>query len=249
MKVTIFTPTYNRAAKLLRLYESLLKQSSYDFEWIIVDDGSCDNTKEIVSQFHNKEMFSMQYIFQENGGKHRAYNKAIEFAKGDYFFCVDSDDYLERDAVLKIIECTENMDSEQGIIAYKINETGKRLSNQFPKEVNISTRFQLETEYGCKGEFTLIYPTKLARENPFPTFPNEKFMTESVIYDRMEQKCTMKILADVLTICEYLPDGYSSNSNAIMKSNPGGYCLYYMQRITRVIIWEKIYFSLKCQFL
>ena len=99
MRITVFTPAYNRRHTLPRLYESLCRQEFCDFEWLIVDDGSTDGTEEIISEFENRAAFPIRYHKKENGGKHTAYNYAVDRAAGAYFFCVDSDDYLAPDAL------------------------------------------------------------------------------------------------------------------------------------------------------
>ena len=231
MRLTIFTPTYNRANKLDRLYQSLLRQSSLEFEWLIVDDGSTDDTETVVSAFQSsRAAFPIRYIKQENGGKHRAYNKALELAEGAYFFCVDSDDWLADDAAENILKACEGLDEKLFIAAYKQDEQGKRLSTAFPS-IRECTLRELSDKYRCSGEYSLIFPTELARRFPFPVFDGEKFITESVIYDRIGAVADVCLLPQVITICEYQEDGLSNNLNLVMKKNPAGYCLYFMQRI------------------
>ncbi len=102
MMLTIFTPTYNRAKLLNDIFNSLEKQSCFDFEWLIIDDGSSDNTESVVMNFFHSSSFPIRYIKKKNGGKHTAYNLALENARGKLFFCLDSDDYLPSNAVEKI---------------------------------------------------------------------------------------------------------------------------------------------------
>ena len=231
MKLTIFTPTYNRASKLNRAFQSLCLQSCSDFEWLIVDDGSADDTEEVVRSFQNDETsFLIRYLWQENGGKHRAYNRALDQARGDHFFCLDSDDWLAEDAVENILEICNQLGENRFVVAYKKDEKGELLSNQFPEIKNCSLR-ELSEKYHCGGEFSLIFPTALAKRFPFPTFDGENFITEAVIYDRLSQVADIQLLPEVITICEYQEDGLSNNLNRIMKRNPAGYCLYFMQRI------------------
>lgn len=230
MTITIFTPTYNRADRLHRVYDSLKKQNCYDFEWLIIDDGSEDNTENIVQSFLDEKRFPVQYVKQQNGGKHRAYNRALELAQGEWFFCVDSDDWLADGAIDKILDfvyCREyNL-----IFAYKKDEKGKLLSDEFPENmVQISLR-KLNDACHCNGEFSIIIRTNFARRFPFPVFKGENFITEAVVYDRMTSVEKVSLLSQVLTICEYQQDGLSNNLNLIMKANPAGYCLYFMQRI------------------
>jgi glycosyltransferase involved in cell wall biosynthesis len=231
MTLTIFTPTYNRAATLPRLYESLLSQTATDFEWLLVDDGSTDETAQLVTEFTGEGRFPVRYHRKENGGKHTAYNLGLELAQGDYFFCVDSDDLLAPEAVQKILDAASRLDDSRGIVAYKQDLTGKRLSGEFPSQLDFCQFHELSTVHGCSGEFSLIFPTALAKRYPFPVFEGERFVTESVVYDRISPVCPMLLLPAVVTLCEYQQEGYSSNANAVMARNPAGYCLYFMQRM------------------
>lgn len=228
--LTIFTPTYNRAEKLHRVYDSLTKQNCYDFEWLIIDDGSSDNTENIVQLFLDEKRFLVRYIKQQNGGKHRAYNRALELAQGDWFFCVDSDDWLADGAIEKILDFVCYRE-DKIIFAYKKDEKGALLSDEFPeKTAQISIR-KLNDDCHCNGEFSIIFRTDFARRFPFPVFEGETFITEAVIYDRMTSVEKVSLLSQVITICEYQEDGLSNNLNRIMRANPAGYCLYFMQRI------------------
>lgn len=231
MTLTVFTPTYNRAAMLSRLYDSLLTQTSYDFEWLIIDDGSTDETKKTAQRFTGEGRFPVRYYYKENGGKHTAHNLAVTLAAGGWFFCVDSDDFLAPNAVEQIVFSAKQLKEDQAIAAYKKDTKGNRLSGEFPAGLRFSKFNDLFAVYHCGGEFSLIFPTKLAREFPFPVFEGERFVTESVVYDRINQKCEMLLLPQAVTICEYQPDGYSQNANAVMARNPSGFCLYFMQRI------------------
>lgn len=228
--ITVFTATYNREKTLCRLYESLICQTSFDFEWLIVDDGSTDDTCRIVHEFSNSD-FPIRYVFKKNGGKHSAYNLAIQEARGLYFLCVDSDDWLVPDAIEQICRAAI---PEIGLCAYKADIDGKRLSSPFPAHAEATSTFELYARLKCSGEYTFVYPTRIVRQIPFPVFPGERFVTESVIYDRLDRLCKVKLLPSVITICEYQPDGYSAGTNRLMRENPAGYCLYFMQRIDLV---------------
>ena len=229
MKLTVFTPLYNRADKLYRIYDSLLKQTDYDFEWLIIDDGSQDNAREVVDALKQQAaLFSIRYIYQENGGKHMAYNAALELAEGEYFFCLDSDDWLAENAINNIMERITG--DENIIVSYKTNEKGDLLSDKFPEGVLNSSFSDLYYKYKCFGEFSIIFRTSLARQFPFPEFKGELFIGELVIYDRMREFQTV-LLPKIITVCEYQSDGLTANINNTMKNNPAGYCLYFMQRI------------------
>ncbi len=229
--LTIFTPAYNRAGTLPRLFESLQKQSCLDFEWLIIDDGSQDDTQAVVDGFAKTATFPLRYHKKENGGKHTAYNVALELAQGEWFLCVDSDDLLADNAVEAILKTAQKLAEDQGIIAYKDDFSGKRLSDAFPEGVALTSMNELALKHGCSGEFTLIFPTEVAKKYPFPVFEGERFVTESVIYDRLDPVCRMWLMREAVTICEYQVDGYSQNVDGIIARNPKGYSMYFMQRI------------------
>lgn len=246
MRLTIFTPTYNRANMLMRVYHSLMSQSNYDFEWLIIDDGSSDNTAPVVERF-NSTKFDIVYYKQSNGGKHTAYNRALKMARGEYFFCLDSDDWLAENAVQNIITKICPM-GVKFVLAYKEDQIGKRLSDEFPENVQQIDLFKLNNQYHCNGEFSIIFRTDFARRFPFPVFEGEKFITEAVVYDRMALDESVALLPKVITICEYQEEGLSKNLNHIMKKNPAGYCLYFMQRIDlQITMMQRIVMAGKYQ--
>lgn len=237
MKLTIFTPAYNRAETLPRLYESLLRQTCRDFEWLIIDDGSTDNTPELAANF--KAPFPVRYVRKENGGKHTAHNLALTEAAGDWFLCVDSDDLLADTAVEDLLALARTLEPDTGIAAYKSDLDGRLLCGAFPEGLERTRLFDLPEVYGCGGEFTLVFPLALARRFPFPVFAGERFVTESVIYDRMDAVARFAPLPRVITVCEYQADGYSSGTDGLMRRNPNGYCLYFLQRIDLQRTWRK----------
>ena len=229
--LTIFTPSYNRADMLPRLYRSLCDQTCNDFEWLVIDDGSTDDTTSVIQSFMNEGKINIRYCKKENGGKHTAHNLALEQAAGEWFLCVDSDDLLAADAVSKLAGKCAQLNGESGIIAYKEDLNGRRLSNPLPENIGKTQMYRLAVEFGCRGEFSLAFSTAFARKFPFPVFEGEQFVTECIVYDRMDQQGQFALLPEVVTVCEYQPDGYSSDSSKLMKRNPSGYCLYFLQRI------------------
>lgn len=236
-KLTIFTPTYNRAHTIHRIYESLLRQEQKflpSIEWLIVDDGSSDQTEELVRNWQNQLLpFKLRYIKKINGGKHTAFNRAIQEAQGELFFTVDSDDWLTDDCVKNILSKIDTISDKEnicGIIALKCLPNGQIINNKFPNNFNISTAYDL-TINGYGGERSIVFKTKVIKQYPFPEIPNERFMGECVVYDRLDEKYKYLISNDILTICEYQVDGLTSNLFKIMMNNPIGYKIYYSQRI------------------
>lgn len=227
--ITVFTPAYNRARTLPGLYESLQQQNDRSFEWLIVDDGSTDDTEKTVEKF-SRDAFAVRYVKKENGGKHTAYNLALQKARGMYFLCVDSDDLLAPGAVAALRRALQ---PGLGLCAYKAARDGRLLGAVFPDGVACAATSDLSARLGCGGEYAFVYPTQVARRVPFPVFAGERFVTERVVYDRLDHYCAVKLLPEVVAICEYQPDGYSADTDKLMRENPAGYCLYFMQRIDR----------------
>ena len=233
MLITVFTPTYNRAETLRRTFESLCAQSFQDFEWLVVDDGSTDRTSEQIAEFKKCAQFPIEYHLKENGGKHTAYNSALTLAKGRLFFTVDSDDWLPEHSLELISQKADELLSDSrlgGIVALKELPDGKIISRSYPKNLHRSTLQDLERA-GLGGERSLVFKTAVAAQYPFPVICGERFMTECVVYDKIAMAYEFLTSNDVLTICEYQDCGLSSNPRKLMALNPGGYKIYFRNRI------------------
>lgn len=234
MLLSIFTPTFNRSKLLIRLYDSLLKQTNKNFEWIVVDDGSTDNTRQVIESLNNENLINIKYFYKPNGGKHTAYNLAVENCKGDLCFCVDSDDFLSEFAVENILTCWMNFkhsDNCAGIIAKKRDLHNKVFMSDLPSNKEI-TLFELDNVYKCVGDKCFVFNTSIAINYLFPEFANEKFFPESYIYDSIGSKYKFISLNNEICICEYQLDGYSNNFINVMINNPIGFKLFYRQRIS-----------------
>lgn len=232
--LTIFTPTYNRKHTLKRLYESLTIQAFKDFEWLIVDDGSTDDTEQEVKLWSQEGKVSIMYFQKDNGGKHVAYNYGLELARGKYFFCVDSDDWLPSSALQVLYSSLQKIQKTDaiGVVGLKQLENGKQLSPSFPNGLK-STLFDISQRYGIHGEFSIVYETEMARGYKFPEIIGEMFATEAIVYDAMSKDNLQFILTNQLyTICEYQENGLSGrNPYRVMVENPGGFKVYYGNRI------------------
>lgn len=229
MKLTVFTPTYNRAYILPELYESLKRQTNQAFIWIVVDDGSTDNTKQLVEDWEKAGEIQIQYHYQENAGKMQAHNKGVELCNTEMFVCVDSDDYLVDDAVDQLIMVWQEKhisDDPQiaGVIAKRGGKNGKMLGRRdFPNEafgtvVGVSEHIQ--------GDTTLCFKTSTLRNYQFPFVLGEKFITEAYIYKQIDQNYRYFLYPEILTICEYLPDGYTKQGGRVGYQNPVGRMYY-----------------------
>lgn len=229
--MTIFTPTYNRAHTLERLYASLKKQASGWLEWLIVDDGSVDNTRELVDGFSAEGIVKIRYLYKQNGGKHTALNLGIEQAAGEYFFCVDSDDFLSDGAVETLRKVIEEKHPD-GIIAYK-EEWQKEgiIGDEFPGNLSQCSLFELINAYSCRGDRALIYKTEHIRKIRIPEPEGVSFFPETYLYDRFDEKHTMELVRSSLCVCEYLQDGYSNSFRMLMIRNAVSMKWFYAERI------------------
>ena len=230
--LTVFTPTYNRSYTLPRLYDSLCRQTSNDFLWLIVDDGSSDDTSQLVEGWKGENKIEIFYYRQENGGKMRAHNKGVQLSKTKLFVCVDSDDYLANIAVEKILfTWNEYYQKENiaGVIGYKeIKKNGvSNILSSFPS-ILTSTLSGLYAK-GFVGDTTLVFRTDVIKQFPFPEINGEKFITESYVYEQIDQSYVYVLLNEPLTICEYQEEGYSYNIIKVHYKNPKGMALYYNQ--------------------
>lgn len=216
MKITVFTPTYNRGVLLYNLYNSLLTQTCKDFEWLIVDDGSNDNTKQIVNSFVCENKIRIFYLFKNNGGKHSAINLGILNAKGNLFFIVDSDDFLSSNAVERIIwhyAFVEQRNDYSGICGLKVFQNGSIIGDRHPNDIIECSLFHFRYKLKIKGDRAEIYKTQVLKEFLFPIFENEKFCAESLLWNRIALKYpNMRFFSEPIYICEYLDGGLSDNS-------------------------------------
>ena len=236
MKLTVFTPTYNRRELLARCYESLLRQTNKDFEWLIVDDGSTDDTASLVRDWVIEDKITIRYFFRENGGKMRAHNTGVKLAKAPLFICLDSDDYLIDTAVDDLInyynECKDleyQGKKVRGVVAHKGRSENELLGeNDFPK-VKVSTLYDLYLK-GFKGETTLMYETAVLNNNRFPEIEGEKYVPEDYIYDKIDDVCALAVFPKVITVCEIVEKGYTDSVKNLRRNNPVAWYLYYEQR-------------------
>lgn len=233
MKVTVFTPTYNRAYILKKLYRSLQRQSSRDFEWLIVDDGSTDDTEALVGRWiRERNDFPIRCFKQSNGGKCRAINKGLEEARGELFLVIDSDDYLTQDAIRKIIKWESELPKGDKYCAVAGNlGTGKSETPNRLFEASFFDGTLLDRYRTLNGERAIAFYTDVHKKYLYPTFEDEKFMTEAVVYNRMAHDgYKTRFYNDIICIYEYLDDGLTKAGNELFLKNPRGYALWLREK-------------------
>lgn len=231
--ITVFTPTYNRQKLLARLYDSIKRQNFLNFEWIIVDDGSTDNTSSIVEAWAKESNFDIRYFYQENSGKHIAINKGVNEARGELFFIVDSDDWLSDNALQDIWQVWRSIPKDQrillagisGLCAYK---DGRIVGTKYPLDSMYSDHIEIRTFYDVKGDKAEVFRTDILREFPFPSNLG-KFVTEGLVWNRIGQKYKMRYVNKVWCYIEYQPDGLTSKSIELRVRNSDSLILYYKE--------------------
>lgn len=237
MIITVFTPTYNREKYLPRLYDSLLNQKNKNFEWLIVDDGSSDGTKDLIEKYKNENKIKIKYAVQDNSGKHVAFNLGVKLCDTELFFCVDSDDFLPPNSIEDILEIwsTERCSNNIGIVALKNDCTNHLMCKEMPSILKSSTLSDLYNKHGQRGETALIFLTKVLKKNLFPCFKGEKFLSEEVLYNKLDEIGSLIILNKVVYTAEYLDEGITCNYVKSWKSSPNGVLLLLKSRYKRAL--------------
>ncbi len=243
--LTVFTPAYQRAHTLPRTYESLKKQNCKDFIWLVVDDGSTDNTKELVTKWQNTETdFLIKYVYKENGGMHTAHNTAHENITTELCVCIDSDDKLADDAVEKILKKWEDVKylNYAGLLGLDADFDGNVLGTGFPDDLKETT---LSGYYaaGGSGDKKLVLRLDVIRQYPpYPVFEGEKYVALGYKYRLIDRDYKLAVINEVLCNVEYQPTGSSATMWKQYKKNPRGFafwrkiCMQYPTSKKRLII-------------
>lgn len=236
MKLSILTATYNRANLLIRLYTSILNNldAGIDVEWLIMDDGSTDDTETFVNKIRKECVFDVKYLKQVNSGKMQAINNLMNYATGDLIIECDSDDCFTQDAFFRIKNAYEDSKYEEDIYAMcflKYNQNGQNIGKEFSKEK--TTMFDLYFKQLEDGEKALVFFTNIRKQYKYNVEKNEKFVTEASMYHDMDLNYKIKCYNIPILMCEYEEDGYSKNINKIFKKNPYGYLKYFKDILTK----------------
>jgi glycosyltransferase involved in cell wall biosynthesis len=228
MRLTVFTPTYNRAYCLHHCYESLKCQTCKDFIWLVIDDGSTDHTKQLVESWVDEKIISIHYHWQENQGMHGAHNTAYELMDTELNVCIDSDDYMPDDAVEKILSYWNQYGSDKvsGLIGLDSYTDGRIIGSKLPENLLKSTLFDLYHKHGVTGDKKLVYRTELTRRYRYPLFDKEKYVGLAYKYFKLDQHYEMLLMNEVLCCVDYLPDGSSLNMFRQYRRNPKGFAFY-----------------------
>lgn len=223
--LSIVTPTYNRAHLLSQCYKSLCKQKVYDFEWIVIDDGSTDNTAEEINGFINQlNSFSIIYKCKENGGKHTALNASHDLIHGDYVLILDSDDQLTENAVQTVLDHWNKYKSDKSItmlIFAKQITSGEICAYAEEEDVPVDY-YRTKRIRNVSTDCCEVIRAELFKQLPFPVFENEKYIPETVLWYRAANLGKCVYVNDPIYVCEYLEGGLTKSGRQLRIRNPKG---------------------------
>jgi glycosyltransferase involved in cell wall biosynthesis len=225
--LTIFTPTFNRAHLLPRLYESLRRQSAEDFCWLIVDDGSSDDTRELVRRWMVEGVVPIDYVFKTNGGMHTAHNVAYGLIQTEINICIDSDDEVPADAVEKIIASWRDVAHDPtvcGLVGLDEDAGGNRIGTALPPDGTRATLTELYGKYRVRGDKKLVYRSSVTREAPrYPEYEGEKLVPLGWLYTQIDRKYDLVCVNTVFVRVDYQPDGSSATIIRQYFQSPRGF--------------------------
>lgn len=234
MKISVLTPTYNRAYTLTNLYNSLLINKQYaDLEWLIMDDGSTDNTEALVNQWIKENKIKIKYLKQANQGKMVALNNLLEHISGEITIECDSDDYFTNDCFKHVIErwsLIESDDQIYGLAFLKLDQNQKLIGSTYPHDHEIARVFDMYFKEKITGDKLFIFKSKIRKQFKHKLEYNETFATEGRMYHEMDLKYNGLLCLNINgMICEYQNDGYSKNIYSIYRQAPFTHYFYYLE--------------------
>lgn len=218
-KYTVFTPTYNRAQTIVRVYESLKSQTYRDFEWVVIDDGSNDDTADIIDKWQHEADFPINYEYQFNSGKHVAFNRAVQIAKGELFLIIDSDDGFKSEALESMLKWWEDIPVDQrveftGVVTLCQYENGNICGKPFPSSPLDTNSLDLKFKYKMRGENWGFHRTDVLKLYPFPGDVTVRFIPENLIWDAIARKYKIRCVNEPLRIF------YQDSGNQITRFDP-----------------------------
>jgi glycosyltransferase involved in cell wall biosynthesis len=232
MKLTVLTPTYNRSEKIKELFLSLKLQSRFDFTWLVVDDGSIDDTHTIINDLIKGDIgFPVKYIKKHNGGKHSAINYGLTKVTTKYCLIIDSDDLLKPNAIDFFISKWSEMNDESVVAITCLTETklGTVIGDGFPENGALMSHLEQTYINNIHGDKIECYRTDILQQYMFPMFYGEKFLTEAVVWNRIGSKYKKQCYNESLLIHEYYEDGLTSNLDKLHNGSLLGSALYHYE--------------------
>lgn len=223
--ITILTPTYNRKYIIRKAYQSLLQQTDKDFEWLIIDDGSTDETEALIKSFIREKKIKIRYYYKDNGGKHTALNYGINKIKSKYTLILDSDDELLPDCVELVHQKWKAYENDSQIACLSFLKTfpnqeiiGKKYEESEVRSNHIDFRYNRN----LLGDMCEVFKTDVLKKYPFPTFPNERFLSEAIVWNRIALDYDTIYINKPIYVADYLEDGLSKSSLKMRYYSPLG---------------------------
>jgi len=241
---TVFTPTYNRAHTLHRVYESLKKQTFRDFEWLIVDDGSTDNTQDLVKAWQEEAEFTIHYIWQENQGKHLAFNRGVQEARGEFLLNLDSDDACVPEALERFKFYWDSIPEKErpqfsAVTALCVDQHGKLIGDKFPQDIIDSDSLEIRYRYKVKGEKWGFHRTEVLRNFPFPEIKGCQFIPEGIIWSAIARTFKTRFVNEALRVYFYSETKQSEQltGSADPAKHAIGHALWHQSILNHEIMW------------
>lgn len=235
--ISVITPTFNRCHTLGRLFDSLCAQDKgHLFEWVLVDDGSIDGTRQWFEGLDASAGFTRKCVYQVNQGKHVALNTGVSVANGQWCLILDSDDALTDGAMVRLMSDLDGIGDDHAIMGVcyrRQNFDGVMIG----KSVRGGRLEMTPNQAGelFKGDLAYVFRTSALRSNPFPVFHNEKFVPEQLVWNRISDSGKILYYPETaIYLCDYLPDGYSANFKSMLRQNPRGFGWFYADQVRRL---------------
>jgi glycosyltransferase involved in cell wall biosynthesis len=241
LKFTVFTPTYNRAGTLERPYKSLCNQTFRDFEWLVVDDGSNDETPDLVEKWRQASEFPVRYLRQANLGKPTAFNLGVNQARGELFLNLDSDDSCTPDALERLLYHWESIPAEMkprfsAVTALCQDQHGRLIGTPYPKDILDSDSIELSYKYKVKGEKFGFQCTDVLKQFPFPVDPEHKFVSESVVWTAISRRYKTRFVNETLRTY-WIDDGAADHLTTLRREVLYGRTACHRMILNELIDW------------
>ena len=243
--ITILTPTFNRAHLLPRLFESLTHQTDFNFEWLVMDDGSTDGTSDLFAgKTFLSAPFPIRYYRQENGGKHRALNAGVKQAKGDFIFIADSDDWLLPQSVAIVGQHASAIADDNifaGVAGLDVFDDERIVGTGLPQDIIDCNAMDIRYRYHVDGDLKEVFKTTVLQEFPFPEIQDEKFCPEQLVWFRIAQKYKLRYFNTPIYVAEYQPNGITASIIRVRMLAPQATCMMYAEMLAyKIPFKEKI---------
>ena len=253
--LTVITTTYNRAYCIHQVYDSLINQKCKDFIWLVIDDGSTDNTRELIQNYINENKIEIEYYYKPNGGMHTARNMAYDKARTEINMIIDSDDWVSDNAIQLIVDFWNKYkrDDIAGIITLNADKSGKIIGTKAPDSLIECHFTDYWNKYHARGDKKLVYRTDLTKQYPYPEFEGEKFYPASYKFIMIDQDYKMLVMNRVTCIVDYNQDSMTFNKYSQYKNCAKGFAHYRNEIIrvskdNKVIIKEMIHYLAEAKF-